>query len=120
LELGEEVDPVTLMPALLPLTQQEGDELVGEVLWVDRFGNVQLNVDPDELAEGVERFRLRLGEQVRTGRRAGTYAEVQGGEIGLVVDSYGLVSITLDRRPAAQELGLAPGDPVGLTPLDDD
>lgn len=46
LELGDGVDPVTLRPGMLPLTRREGDRLVAEVLWVDRFGNVQLNVDP--------------------------------------------------------------------------
>jgi S-adenosylmethionine hydrolase len=36
------------------------------------------------------------------------------GEIGLVVDSYGLVSIAFDRRSAADELGLRSGDTVRL------
>jgi hypothetical protein len=36
------------------------------------------------------------------------------GEVGLVVDSYGLVSICLDRQSAAGELGLSAGDEVML------
>src|SRR5256885_804875 len=48
-ELGESIDPVTLLPSILPLTRSENGKIVGEVLWVDRFGNVQLNVDPEEL-----------------------------------------------------------------------
>ena len=35
----------------------------------------------------------------------------------MVVDSYGLVSLTLDRRPAAEELGLRPGSAVTLGPV---
>src|SRR5205807_6430178 len=49
-ELGEPVDPSTLLPGTLPLSRLEEGRVVGEVLWVDRFGTVQLNVDPDELA----------------------------------------------------------------------
>src|SRR5207237_3618896 len=48
--LGPAIDPVTLTPALVPLPDDEGDgRIVGEVLWVDRFGNCQLNVAPEQL-----------------------------------------------------------------------
>jgi S-adenosylmethionine hydrolase len=57
-ELGEEADPAGLMPATFPLTRFEDGKVLGEVLWVDRFGNVQLNVDPDELFELGQRFEL--------------------------------------------------------------
>jgi len=114
-ELGEAIDPHGMVPGLLPITRTEGDDLLAEVLWVDRFGNVQLNVDPDELPAGTTHVRLRIGEQVRTARLRPAYAAIAAGEIGLVVDSYGLLSIALDRRPAAAELGLAAGDQVVLT-----
>ena len=114
-ELGPLLDPLTLRPGLLPLTRREDGQLVGEVLWVDGFGNVQLNVDPDEIAELGDRVKLRWGaEQVRTARRAPTYGALKTGEVGLVVDSYGLVSVALDRRSAAEELRLRPGDAVIL------
>src|SRR5215475_13285104 len=48
--LGPQIDPVTLTPALVPLPDDEGDgRIVGEVLWVDRYGNCQLNVAPEQL-----------------------------------------------------------------------
>ena len=114
-ELGPEIDPYSLFPGVLPLSQREGDAVKGEVLWVDRFGNVQLNVDPDDLAGLPDRIAVRHGEdKVRVGRRATTYAELKSGELGLVVDSYGLVSLVLDRSSAAQALRLHPGDGVNL------
>src|SRR5207253_2388434 len=82
------IDPLSLLPGTLPLTRDEDGRLVGEVLWVDRFGNVQLNVDPDELAPMGDAVTLRYGDQVRTAVRATTYAELGPGQIGLVVDSY--------------------------------
>jgi S-adenosylmethionine hydrolase len=114
-EFGEAIDPVTMVPGLLPITRREAEGVVAEVLWVDRYGNVQLNVDPDEIEEFGERVSLRWGEQRRTARRARAYGDLKPGEVGLVVDSYGLVSVAFDRRSASDELGLRPGDGVTLS-----
>jgi S-adenosylmethionine hydrolase len=113
-ELGDSVDPGTLQPGLLPLTRHEDEALVGEVLWIDRFGNAQLNVDPDELAAMGDVVTVQAGDLVRTGVRATAYAELATGQVGLVVDSYGLIALALDRASAAEELRLRPGDPVSL------
>jgi S-adenosylmethionine hydrolase len=104
--VGEEIDPNLLLPGLLPLNSREGDRLSCEVLWVDRYGNAQLNVDPDEIADFGERILVRIGDTVRAATRATTYATIPSGQIGLVVDSYGLVSVCVDRASAAAELGL--------------
>ena len=60
-----------------------------------------------------------MGDDVRAARRAHTYGNIARGQVGLVVDSYGLVSICLERQSAAQELGLGPGDEVQLEQGDD-
>lgn len=123
-DLGPEVDVAGLRPGMMPLSQLEDGALAAEVLWVDRFGNAQLNVDPGDLEAlgGVEgtRLELRWGETRRSAVVARTFAEVGPGDIGLVVDSYGLVAVVLDRRPAAEELGIGPGDAIDLAPLEDD
>jgi S-adenosylmethionine hydrolase len=96
------------------LTRREGDRLVAEVLWVDRYGNAQLNVDPEEIADFGESVLLRFHETVRGAVRSSTYGAIGRGQLGLVVDSYGLVSICLDRQSAAADLGLGTGDEVSL------
>ena len=85
------------------------------MLWVDRFGNAQLNVGPDDLAGWGDVVRLSWGGEVRTARRVATYDEIGAGAIGLVLDSYGLLAVALMRRSAAGELGLGPGDEVTLS-----
>jgi S-adenosyl-L-methionine hydrolase (adenosine-forming) len=119
--LGELVDPMSLVPGTVPLPRDEGGKAAGEVLWVDRYGNAQLNIDPGDLAAlGVEPggpVEIRCGQDRRTGRWVGSYAEAGPFELALVVDSYGLVSLTLDRRGAAQELGLRAGSAVTLGPV---
>ncbi len=119
-KLGPEIDPVLMRPGVLPITRQEHGALVAEVLWTDRYGNLQLNVDPDEVKDFGDRIRLRFGERSRVAVRARTYAEVRTGEVGLIVDSYGLLSIAVDRQSAAEELRLDAGGEVVLEPIADD
>lgn len=113
-ELGETVDPITLMPGIVPLSRVEGGSVEGEVLWVDRFGNAQLNVGPDEIDAMGSPVVLRVGERARTVARVGSFSELGPGQVGLLVDSYGLLAVVLDRRSAADELRLAPGNPVRI------
>jgi S-adenosylmethionine hydrolase len=123
-DLGVEIDPAGLLPGVLPVahTDDRGD-LVAEVLWVDRYGNAQLNVDPAELdaVAGVdEPVEVSFGDQTRVASRAASYAEVGVGAVGLVTDSYGLVSVAVDRASAAGDLGLAAGTEVRLRVVADD
>lgn len=121
-ELGPDVDALTLRPGLFPLPQIEDDGIGAEVLWVDHFGNVQLNLGPDDLVPlGVEgdRVTVRIDGEERTARRVAAYAELGPGELGLAVDSYGLLALVLDQRSAAEELGLAASAAVTVAPLGD-
>jgi S-adenosylmethionine hydrolase len=118
-ELGRPLDPGELVPGILPVSRVEGGALVAEVLWVDRFGNSQLNVDPGELEAYGPKLRLRIGGRERTVVQAPTYLDIGAGQIGLVVDSYGLVSIAADRASAAEALGITAGSQVALVPVTD-
>lgn len=122
MELGEEIDAVGLVPGLVSLPTEEEGAIVGEVWWVDRFGNCQLNVDPDELArhglgEGSS-VEVRAGGEARMARWVHTYADAKPSELVLLVDSYGLLSLALDRRSAAVDCGVRPGSAVMLVPPD--
>lgn len=116
-ELGDAIDPASLLPGLMPISREENGVLVSDVLWIDRYGNAQLNVDPADVDGWGDRIGIRYAETARTARRVESYAALKPGEVGLVVDSYGLLSIAVDRGSAAAELGLHAGDPVTLDPL---
>lgn len=120
-DCGKPVDPNSLLPGVLPLSRMEDQMLFAEVLWVDHFGNAQLNVDPQELVPFGDVVSVRFGgvdAPTRSGRVARTYGDLRTGEIGLVIDSYGLVSVALDRASAAQELGLAESMSVVISEAD--
>jgi S-adenosylmethionine hydrolase len=118
-ELGDAIDPNLLLPGVVPLPRTEGDTIVAEVTWVDRYGNCQLNVGPDEVAMLGTTLSIGLtsaaGERsTRTAAIVRNFAEIGGG-IGLVIDSFGMLALCVDRGSAAEELSVAPGDAVVLT-----
>ncbi len=126
-ELGPEVDADLLIPGVVALPQSDDTRVIAQVLWVDRYGNAQLNVGPDDLPAGFgERIELRCasatdatGGAVRSVVRNACFAEIGGGAVGLVLDASGLLAVAMDQRSAAEELGLAAGDQVTLLPGDD-
>jgi len=107
--LGPSLDPASLLPGTLPVARFEGDELVTEVLWVDHYGNAQLNADADDLAPIGDRVTLRIGDQRRTAALVENFESVARGDFGLIVDSTGLLAVVASRSSAAAALGLAPG-----------
>ncbi len=117
--LGTRIDPIKLMPGVLPISQTDEDGITAEVLWVDRFGNAQLNVDPVEVADWPPYVSVSGGRRERSARRVDSFAAIPTGSIGLIVDSYGLLTLAVDRGSAAFEMELAAGTEVTLRPSDE-
>ena len=121
-EMGDPIQPAGLLPGVLPVAAIESDGLHAEVLWVDRFGNLQLNVDPGELdaLEAGDRYRVRVAERVFPAQRVSAYDDVPTGGLGVLVDSWGMVSLVVARASAAADLGIGAGGAVVLGPAGDD
>ena len=205
-ELGEEIPVATLMPAVIPSAQIQADQIVAEILWIDHFGNAQLNIGPDDISPLGERFALKIlglpepdaidpifnlpsspsplsspprihrqpssassiptipaseasspakssrqadpassapadssqtpfSRQTSPSRQAPSsrpvsrplvaslatsYDQIPPRDTGLVIDSYGMVSIAMRQNPAAEELNLEEGMSVIMTPLTGD
>ena len=124
-DLGTLVDPATLTPGLVPLNRTEQDAdgtpvLEAEALWVDRFGNVQLNAELDDVAEFGDLLEVRTTRGARTVSLVSTYSDLADGTIGLLVDSDGLLSLVTYGRSASTELVVSRGDAVSLRPISDD
>ncbi|MEP7202521.1 MAG: SAM-dependent chlorinase/fluorinase [Ilumatobacteraceae bacterium] len=118
-EFGSLIDPDALLPGMVPLPRQEAEGLVGEVLWVDHFGNCQINIGPDEIADWGQQVMVTFGESQRVATRKHTFSDVGTGAVGLVVDSCGMLALVLDQRSASSDLGIGPGDQITLAPLTD-
>jgi S-adenosylmethionine hydrolase len=120
--LGTPVDAAGLAPGLVPLPQEADDgTIAGEVLWVDRFGNCQLNIAPEQLVErGVMPggyVGVTIGADDRRAHWVPAFADAKPAELALLVDSYGMCALALDQRSAAAELKLRPGKTLTVVAL---
>ncbi|MGO8871974.1 MAG: S-adenosyl-l-methionine hydroxide adenosyltransferase family protein [Acidimicrobiales bacterium] len=150
-ELGPAADPGSLVRA--PATSRRAAERIEDgpagpvavttVRRVDRFGNVELGLEPAALAAtglttgrtglvcvieadgadegpagraGIDRSAAGPGRPVRV-RLVRAFSDLGPGELGLLLDSAGRVAVVLDRASAARHLGLSgPGDVVRIGP----
>ena len=121
-ELGTLVDADELLPGVVPLPRDaDGGGVHAEVLWIDHAGNCQLNVGLDDVnpwgvVEGT-RLEVAAGDVVRVVQRVSRAGELGPGSVGFIVDGFGLLTLVLDRRSAAEELALATADQVTVRPL---
>ena len=118
---GEEIDVGDLVT--LPAPERLVRDLVaaGEVLTVDRFGNVQLTITGADVAEiGVKpggTVLVRCGHRQLSLPYRDTFGAVATGDLVTYTDSAGLVSIAVNGGNAAQRLGLPPGARISIAAL---
>jgi S-adenosyl-L-methionine hydrolase (adenosine-forming) len=127
--IGTSVPPSSLVPPAAPsgppgsgggLSKGNDDNVVASVTWIDRFGNVQLDLG----ARDLDRLGLALGGRVDveleapgettaihghpfSARRVRSFAELEVGELGVLIDANGHVALVFDRASAAGTLGFA-------------
>jgi S-adenosylmethionine hydrolase len=104
-------DPVRL-PSVTP--RRRGPRVAGEVLLVDRFGNLLTNLLGADLPGPADRGVLLVGG-ARVRGLVGTYAERPRGALGAVIDSSGRVEVFVREGSARRRLGIGPGARVSWT-----
>ena len=120
-DLGEEIPLDEVVPLEIPEAWVHDDHLHAEVLQVDRFGNLQLNLARDAL----EKIGLEEGSMLEVraeGHRlripfALTFADVKAEEFVLVEDSYQHMSLAINKGDAAAKLRAKPGTTVIVGPI---
>ncbi len=118
-DMGEPIsvsDLVTL-PRLHPMSQPDGSWR-GEVLHVDRFGNLITNIRSPIAHDQTIHDRIGVlvgGEQIIGLRQ--TFSDVAPGELLAYVGSSGYLEIAVREGSAAARLGAGVGDPVHVRML---
>ncbi len=83
------------------------------VLYVDRYGNVQVNATTDDLARAGlgpgSRVEIAVGFETYYATVASTFADVRVGDILLYEDSYRNVALAINGGDAADMLSARPG-----------
>jgi S-adenosyl-L-methionine hydrolase (adenosine-forming) len=115
---GTEIDVADLVTLPVPERLIRDSVAEGEVLTVDRFGNVQLTITAADAAEiglkpGGTAF-IRCGRHQLIIPYRDMFGAVAPGELVAYADSAGLVSIAVNGGDAAQRLGLPPGARVSI------
>ncbi|HZA40473.1 MAG TPA: SAM-dependent chlorinase/fluorinase [Actinomycetota bacterium] len=123
------VDPAELGPAMaeedlsqleIPQAWIHDDHLHAEVLQVDRFGNLQLNVFRPQLEQigldGGMRIEMRLEGHRLAVEFCGAFADVKAGDYVLVEDSYRYLSLAVNKGDARARLRAQAGSTVIVGP----
>lgn len=120
--LGPAMDPAALIAITMPTPEVGTRRLAGEVLDVDRFGNVRLNIRAADVAAAdlATEATLEIASTAAgaRARRITTYGEVREGECGALTDAWGWLSIIRFGASAADLLLVSVGDPVWVTAAD--
>jgi S-adenosyl-L-methionine hydrolase (adenosine-forming) len=119
-DLGPPVDPETLAQLNVPEPIVERGRIECEVLDLNRFGNVQLNVRESHLIDagldGSERVAVKALAGAVVASRVATYGDIDSDQWGLMVDPRGWLSvIRANPGNAAAGLGVGSGDLVWLS-----
>ncbi|MDX6719512.1 MAG: hypothetical protein QOJ63_1766 [Solirubrobacteraceae bacterium] len=105
-QAGEPLDLEGLVALDLPRAQVTDAGLVAHVLQADRYGNVMLDAEREDLAAGgLKPGAAAIVNGVRAAY-ATTFADVPTGGLLLYADGYGAVALAVNRGSAFEALGL--------------
>jgi S-adenosylmethionine hydrolase len=117
-ELGPPIAPDALARLDLPEPEVGTTRIRAKVLYVDRFGNVQLNLRRDQLEQVAvvpgTKVELELGGERYYAVAARTFADARRGDLILYEDSYRNVAVAISGGNAAELLRAAAGKDVRI------
>jgi S-adenosyl-L-methionine hydrolase (adenosine-forming) len=101
-------DPVVLS---LPAVRSTDQGLQGEVIYVDRFGNLFSTIEAGMIARPVA--AVLIGEVAIDGI-SHFFGEVEQGRLVALINSFGLLEIAVNQGSASEELEIGNGASVGI------
>lgn len=120
-DAGEEIEPADLVTLPAPASRLRDGIAEGEVLTVDRFGNVQLTISAADAGKiGIKpggSVLVTAGRQRLTLPYREMFGAVARGDLVVYADGAGMVSIAVNGGDAAQRLALPPGARVAISGL---
>ena len=119
-ELGQPLEPESLTGLKIAEPEVEAGRIRCEVVDLNRFGNIQLNVREAHFAGAGLDHEADLGVEAASqsvhAKYGSTYADFEAGEYGVMFDPRGwLIVVRGNPASAFEGLGLQIGDPVWLS-----
>lgn len=117
-ELGPPLDPDALVRLDIPTAEVGATVIRARVLYVDGFGNMQLNLTREQL-DGIgvvpgTRVELEFAGERYYATAARTFGDARGGDIILYEDSYRNVAVAINNGSAARMFGVGAGEEVRI------
>jgi S-adenosylmethionine hydrolase len=117
-ELGPPLDPEGLVRLDVPEPDVASSRIRATVLYVDAFGNVQLNLDREHLEHAQvvpgRRLELQIGAERYYAVATRTFSDARPGDIILYEDAYRNVSVAISNGSAAAMFGAQPGQEIRI------
>jgi S-adenosylmethionine hydrolase len=118
-KLGPALDPAGLRRLEFPEPSVGEARIRATVLYVDRYGNVQLNLTAEHLSRvGIDpgaRVEVEVGFERYFAVAARTFADARMGDIVLYEDAYANIALAINRGDAARMFSVRVGDELRLT-----
>lgn len=95
-ELGQSVQSPTLLD--IPEPKFLGDEIIGEVIYTDSFGNLVTNINSDLLSSAF----IVCVDTLEIGRISDSYNDAPNGAMLSIVGSSGLLEISVNQDSASK------------------
>ncbi|MDK2955197.1 MAG: hypothetical protein PWQ57_693 [Desulfovibrionales bacterium] len=115
-EMGREITASSLKIQPWKSPRIQGDVVEADVLHIDRFGNCILNLRTAEWLDRLSRWKepeMSIVDNFPL-KLTTAYAELAEQDIGLLAGSQGFLELAMNRRSAADNLGLRIGSALAL------
>lgn len=109
-EFGEEIDD--LLTFSLKEVYEDGQSLIGEIIYIDRFGNLVTNFTPNNLSS-LKNINIRVGDY-EIFQISNSYAQNNPGDLLAIWGSYGYLEISVNQGSAEELLKTKKGDIVTI------
>jgi S-adenosylmethionine hydrolase len=117
-DLGPPIDPGALVSLDVPEPEVGSNRIRAVVLYVDHFGNVQLNLKRQHLETAGVLPGVMVELEIALDRyyavAARTFADARAGDIILYEDAYGNIAIAISGGSAAAMFGVGAGQEVRI------
>jgi S-adenosyl-L-methionine hydrolase (adenosine-forming) len=115
-EAGEPIDPAGLVRLELPRSRLEDGVLIAHAVYVDGFGNVQLDAESGDL----DALGLGVGREILVGeipaRYLRTFGDAGPGAVLLYEDASRRLAVAVNQGSAGERLGISVGDELRIAP----
>ncbi len=116
-EFGPEIPEMERIQ--LPAVRREKNRLLGQVIYIDHFGNLITNICEADLVP-FPKGRLSVSiRKTEIPRLSLAYADVQEGELLALVNSWGYLEVAVRGGSAARFLGCSVGEPILVSVLEE-